>query len=118
VALKPRDWASLWFIPATALLILVGAALDLGPARRASGGEGIPGTFTATRPVCGTGPGCSWHGDFLSDDGTLRLTDVLIDDGADHAGQTVEAIYAGRGSVPLLGRSLYRHHRSTGPAGQ
>jgi hypothetical protein len=106
VALKPRDWASLWFIPATALLLFVGAALDLGPARRAARGEGIHGTFTATRPACGKGPGCSWHGDFVSDDGALRLTDVLIDDGdkdvVDRVGQTVTAIYAGRGSTPTV----------------
>ena len=96
--LGPRDWVRLWFIPVLGALLVFSAALDLGPSIKASRGEGIHGTFTKDK-ACGTAGACTWHGQFVSDDGRVRLKDVAIDGGAHVAhgvGSTVDALYVGR----------------------
>jgi hypothetical protein len=106
--LGPRDWLRLWFIPALGALLVFSAALDLGPSIKAARGEGVHGTFTAKDEACGDAGPCTWHGQFVSDDGRVRLTDVAIDGGAHGVGSTVEALYGGRGSIP----TVYQAHGS------
>jgi hypothetical protein len=106
--LGPRDWIRLWFIPALGALLVFNAGLDLGPSIKASRGEGVHGTFTAKDKACGNAGPCTWHGQFVSDDGRLRLADVAIDGGAHGVGSTVDALYVGKGSMP----TVYQAHAS------
>jgi hypothetical protein len=53
-------------------------AADLGPSIRAAEGHGRPGVFTITDQSCGR-QGCTWSGDFASDDGTVVRCGVNYD---------------------------------------
>ncbi|GGK90752.1 hypothetical protein Sme01_52990 [Sphaerisporangium melleum] len=91
-------------------LTLVGAFLlylavpNIGPVVRAARADGVPGVFTAESVSCISHPGhesCSWSGDFLSTDGTIRRTGITLY-GADRdmlrPGQRTPAVDIGRES--------------------
>ena len=70
-------------VPVFAALVLPVIISDIGPAWAAHLKDGVPGTFTALVGNCGGRGPCTWRGDFVSDDGTLRRTDVGLASGGD-----------------------------------
>ena len=100
-----------------AVLILPFIAADIGPAYAARFGEGTLGVFVAERKECGRA-GCSWYGDFRSDDGQIVRSDVLLASGDDpsSAGEEVRAkdtgnraaVYPVDGGWDWLFLSLFR----------
>ena len=107
---KRRASAELWWVvaPQFAAAILVLAAIDLGPAWSAAHGHGIHGSFTVTDESCGGKGGCSYTGDFVSEDGTVRLSDLPYEDGdVNEVGDQVEAI------VPAHREVAYSAHGSS-----
>ena len=80
-----------WFfsyvmIPGLAVLTLIFAGSDLGPAYAAAHGKGTLGTFTAQTVDCHQGTYSGYHctgyyGTFVSDDGQTRLRHVFYDRG-------------------------------------
>ncbi|MGW5672330.1 hypothetical protein, partial [Micromonospora sp. NPDC003776] len=73
----------LWVgLPVIAVIGLVIAAPDVGPAWRAKSGDGTPGTFTALREECGK-RSCKWHGDFVPSGGGAARKDVILYDDPD-----------------------------------
>jgi hypothetical protein len=91
------------------LLVLAGTAIvgigawQLPVAIRAARGQGVHGTVTPTARNCEpvTSP-CSWTGNFVSDDGRIRLNGVDISGGADRIGRPQPALYAGKGLSPTV----------------
>ena len=72
-----------WFgIPVFALFVTPLVVMDIGPAYEARTG-GTPGTFVAREADCGGRGGCSYHGDFRSDDGTVTRTHIGMASGGD-----------------------------------
>ncbi len=69
-------------VPVFCTLLLPLIASDLGPAYDAHRGRGTPGVFVATSEDCGGKGGCSYTGDFRSDDGTVVRKDVGIASGS------------------------------------
>lgn len=67
----------------------------LGPALQAAKGEGIRGTLTIETRNCRKA--CGWSGEFVSNDGRLRVADVDTDDLSPKAqvGDRVAVLYAG-----------------------
>jgi hypothetical protein len=63
-----------YLTPFIAGLLIATTASDLGPSWRAHQGRGTPGMVTVTHKDCGRS--CSYSGDFVSDDGTIRRADV------------------------------------------
>jgi hypothetical protein len=82
------------------LWLAISNATQLGPALRASHGQGIHGTFVATTQVCGKG-GCSWTGNFVLPDGRVTVRDVPFNGGTSNlqAGQTLPALNSGATSM-------------------
>lgn len=79
VVAKEKRWFEEWFLFLCCLVILpmvFGIVIPNGIA--ASRGEGTFGTFTAEKEVCDRSM-CDWEGDFVSDDGRLRLSEVSLD---------------------------------------
>ncbi|MBF9129737.1 hypothetical protein I0C86_12320 [Plantactinospora sp. S1510] len=78
---KISQWRAKVFVW-VGLPILVGigvlTARDLVPAWQARSGGGTAGVFTAVQEDC-SGRDCSWHGDFVSEDGTRRASVILYD---------------------------------------
>lgn len=75
---QDKRWYQEWFIFLGCLLVLpicFGIVIPNGLA--ASRDKGTFGTFTANREVCDRSM-CDWRGDFVSDDGQLRLEDVSL----------------------------------------
>jgi hypothetical protein len=71
-----------------AVFILFFAVQDIGPSWRARFGEsGTPGTFTAMEEDCSGRGGCSYWGEFVSDDGSIVRRDVIL--GSGHGDVTV-----------------------------
>ncbi|MFC4021045.1 hypothetical protein ACFOW4_24310 [Micromonospora sp. GCM10011542] len=68
-------WIGLPVIAGIGLMLGVG---DLVPAWQAKGGGGTAGTFTAVSEECSR-RNCTWHGNFVADDGAKR-TDVILYD--------------------------------------
>lgn len=68
---------------------------DAPPSWQARWGNSVHGTFTATRVECNKH--CFWHGDFTSQDATVRRIDVGYASGGqvDHIGQQVAALDTG-----------------------
>jgi len=89
-----RDpWARRWgrrLLIDTALVAFLGlavwlawsAAASAGPAFRAAGGAGTPGSFIPQSKSCAPKSGCTWYGEFRLPDGTVARTDVTIADTA------------------------------------
>jgi len=71
-------------------------ATELGPALRASQGQGIAGTFVAMTQSCGRG-GCSWSGNFVLPNGNTMLRNVGFSGGTSglQAGRTLPALDSG-----------------------
>jgi hypothetical protein len=68
-------------VPLSLLLMLLIVATQADSVLLASQGNGTPGQFAAERRECSArGGGCSWYGSFTADDGSVRLTDALLDD--------------------------------------
>ena len=71
-----------WFLLAGVAGFVLVLSLGQIPADLdASRGEGVLGTFTAAEDLgCGRSfdTGCSWSGDFVSDDGAIRAKDVTL----------------------------------------
>ena len=88
-------------LPLVAVLVLILAAAGLPEAVQAARGEGQAGTFTAQRQEC-TRHGCSWYGTFTSDDGSVRLPDVLLDGLEAQRGDRVPALFEGETNPPLV----------------
>jgi hypothetical protein len=57
--------------------VLAGAR-DLVPAWQAKSGGGTAGVFTAVQEDCSR-RGCTWHGDFVSEEGARRASVILYD---------------------------------------
>lgn len=74
------------------MLMLVIGVIDIPVAAAAAPGEGIPGAFTSKRSECYRSS-CSFYGTFVSDDGTVKVEDALIDDGVEIVGESVPAQY-------------------------
>jgi hypothetical protein len=86
------------FLPVMGLIILVVQLHDLPGALDARHGHGVPGTFTVTRHDCTQIKGrrvCDWYGNFVSDSGSKRLTNILWLDDADRVGQVIPAVSEG-----------------------
>lgn len=78
---EPR-WIRWWWRllpPLLAAIVLLYGVQDAGPSWRAARGDGTPGTFTIEEVQRSRG-GCSWRGDFASDDGRIRRADVTLDE--------------------------------------
>lgn len=86
-----QKWALKYLVPPVALAILFFGIPDFPHAVRAARNEGTPGTFTSLRRDCTGRGGCSYYGQFVSNDRTIVLKDVFIDDGVDRVGETVPA---------------------------
>lgn len=92
-------WLFGWILlPVLALYVLTLVPSALDGTIAAARGEGQPGTFVATRVSCGKS--CAWYGEYISDDGTKRFDDILIDGGPYAVGDTVPALYVGGGDPP------------------
>ncbi|TDD58969.1 hypothetical protein E1263_16925 [Kribbella antibiotica] len=82
-----------------AVFAVVIVVVQLPGALRAARDDGTPGTFTAMRKECTPNGlksrGCSMYGDFVSQDGTVRLNDVLFDGVGGQVGDQHPAQYAG-----------------------
>ena len=63
---------------------------DAGPSWQAARGNGEPGTVVVLSQSCGKG-GCDHYGDWTSDDGSRRLTDVNIVGGGGDVGTRLRA---------------------------
>ncbi|MFC0007874.1 LapA family protein [Micromonospora siamensis] len=88
--------AFFWLLgPLVIVFCLGGGILGVGPAWRAQFGEGTTGTFTADRTECRKG--CLIYGDFVSADGGVSRSDVLLLDGPERMdpGATEPAKYTG-----------------------
>ncbi|MEU0546823.1 hypothetical protein [Micromonospora sp. NPDC005979] len=96
---KINDWRAKLFVwiglPVIAGIGLLLGAGDLGPAWQAKGGGGTTGTFTAVSEECSR-RSCTWHGDFVADDGAKRA-DVILYDAPDtlSTGETAPALDSG-----------------------
>ncbi|MFB9204706.1 hypothetical protein ACIBIZ_31990 [Nonomuraea spiralis] len=83
--------------------LLVLTVPNLGTVVRAARADGAPGVFVPRTLSCITHPGhesCVWTGDFRSDDGAIRRSDVEIygsDRYTHQAGQPVRAVDIGSG---------------------
>ncbi len=82
-------WA---FVPAVALYMVSLTPSAWEATRAAARGEGQRGTFVAEREDCERS-GCSWYGRYVSEDGTTRFDDVLIDAGPSRVGDSIPALY-------------------------
>ncbi|OZV79989.1 hypothetical protein CA850_14760 [Micromonospora echinospora] len=100
----------LWVgLPLLALLGLSLAVPDVASAWQAKSGDGTAGTFIARYETCGRN--CTWHGDFVPDEGGTPRSDVIVYDGPDEltAGATVAARDTGarRGVFAAQGGSTW-----------
>jgi hypothetical protein len=104
-------WRSLAALVLLCLLTGVGGALALGVgavqlpvAVRAARGQGVPGVVTPTERNCGGGATspCSWRGDFVSDDGQVRLHRADISGHVGGMGEPQPAIYVAGGLDPTV----------------
>ncbi|MCX5068681.1 hypothetical protein OOJ91_22840 [Micromonospora lupini] len=92
---KINDWRAKVFVwiglPVIAGIGLMLGIGDLGPAWQAKGGGGTTGTFTAVSEECSR-RSCTWHGNFVADDGAKRA-DVILYDAPDalSTGETASA---------------------------
>jgi hypothetical protein len=86
-----HKWTFKYLVPPVALAILFFGIPDFPQAARAARNEGTPGAFTSLRSDCAVRGGCSYYGEFVSNDRTIVLKDVLIDDGVDRVGESVPA---------------------------
>jgi hypothetical protein len=79
-----RMWSGLWWagVPLFVLFVTPFVLMDIGPAYAARHG-GTPGTFVVRHEDCGGRGGCSYYGDFRSDDGRVARHDVLMASGGD-----------------------------------
>lgn len=78
--------------------------IQLPVAVRAARGQGVHGVVTPTEQNCGgaaTSP-CSWRGDFVSDDGRIRLHRVDISGHVGGMGEPQPAIYVSGGLDPTV----------------
>lgn len=78
---RPRSPAITVVLILAALYLLYLAVPNLGTAIRAAKADGAPGVFTAQKLQCIQHPGhesCSWTGEFRSDDGRTRRTEVSL----------------------------------------
>lgn len=95
------SWGWRYVAPFAALFLLVWTPQTLGPAWRAHlFDSGTQGVVTVTEKHCHKG-GCSYDGDFVSDDGTIRRGGVNLASGFDRpeVGMTMEAHDTGGPSV-------------------
>ncbi|WP_319459701.1 hypothetical protein [Micromonospora sp. RTP1Z1] len=87
---KINDWRLKFFLwvglPVIAVMGLAFAAPDLAPAWQAKSGGGAAGTFTAVSEQCGR-RSCSWHGDFVADEGGAPRKHVILYDAPDGLAQ-------------------------------
>lgn len=75
---KYTRWLLIYFLPVVAGFMIVVSLIDLGPSWSAAHGGGVTGTFIVHTRDCGN-RSCQLRGDFIGDDGTLRV-DVLMHD--------------------------------------
>jgi hypothetical protein len=71
---------------------------EAGPSWAASQGRGVPGKLVVTDESCSKS--CDYYGTFTSDDGRYVFRDVNIVGDGDEVGETVPALYQGRGEEP------------------
>lgn len=94
-------WAAVSFdlVPLVLGGLLTMAILNVGPAWSAMLGHGVHGTFTAENCRHGI-DGCSWQGNFVSDDGNDRRDGVEFGSGnsVTQVGQRVAALDTGDGA--------------------
>ena len=81
-------------IPAYILSTVRYPLADLGPSWRAWRGGGIPGVLTVTAIDYGSKGGCSYEGDWTSEDGTRQLRRVTLDNGTSCPKQVGERLAA------------------------
>ena len=95
-----------WVILAMlALFVLASGFRDLPENLAAARGAGATGTFTAVEDLgCGRSldTGCSWSGSFESDDRTIRVDDVLFNEGLGAIGDTARVRYIGSGESGVV----------------
>ena len=93
--------------PLLALIVIVFVGAGMPAAIDAAQGEGRAGTFTAEDRSCAPvrlgGEQCSWYGSFVSSDGVVRLTGVLLDvDTPQRAGDQEAVLYQGETDPPKV----------------
>lgn len=72
----PRLWALKWLIPpGAAAALIVGGAIEFGPAFAAAEGHGTAGYFVAEHGNCSKS-GCGWTGNFVAPDGRVTRSNV------------------------------------------
>ncbi|MFK4087798.1 hypothetical protein ACI2LF_27045 [Kribbella sp. NPDC020789] len=90
--------------PLLAAGLLVYVIVDLQSLLRVAHNEGIAGTFTVTRTECRPWyekGGCSTYGDFVSNDGSIQLSNVLFERNPGDVGTQVPGQYL-REDPPLI----------------
>lgn len=78
-----KFWGFVWryLTPFIAAFVIYQAGSSIGPAWRAHQGDGIRGMVTVTQRDCSGRGGCSYTGDFVSDNGKDRRQDVGLASG-------------------------------------
>ena len=82
-----------YLAPPVAVFALFVGVPDIPQSVKAARNEGSPGTFTSTSSDCSYRGGCTYYGEFVSEDGTVTLRNVFIDSGVDQVGQSLPAQY-------------------------
>lgn len=91
-----------WVMGPIVLALLVPALNGLPAAVRAYRHEGVRGSFVATEHDCSRWS-CTWYGRFRSDDLSVLLERARFEDGLDHEGQVVRALWEGEhGRAPSV----------------
>ena len=80
------DWLWKYIVPPLAVLVLFFVVMDFPESIDAANNKGAPGTFTSTRSDCHARGGCTYYGRFVTDDGTVTLKNVFIEDGVEEVG--------------------------------
>ena len=91
--------------PLVAVVVLAFILADLPGLVRLSRDEGVLGTFTLVRKECKPWyekGGCSYHGDFVSADGSVQLTGVVFLGNHGEAGDRFPAQYDGSVEEPAI----------------
>lgn len=89
---------------AAGLFLLLLSVPNMGPAIRAAGPDGAPGTFTAAEVVCVkhmSHESCAWQGSFRADDGRTTRDGIGLYGSSRNSlrlGQTAPAVDVGRAS--------------------
>lgn len=111
---KVSNWRTKVFtwvgLPVVAVAGLIFGSVDVVPAWKAKSGDGVVGTFTATREDCGR-RSCSFYGTWTADDGSRTRTDVILYDEPDslRVGGDTAALDSGarKGVFAKAGGSTY-----------